>query len=295
VRLENRSPYRWRTNCALQTERTDGERLGIPSADRPLPVCCVSARVSRRSRPLCLSGSLLTTPLPISLDKRAPRPPVVPLIILHFSTASTSQAATPKDLAQSILVSHLKPRVSSRRQKLTRLSTNKATMSAPAGSEVTLENIAQVLEHDTKVKVAGVDVDGILRGKLISKKKFLSIAQDGFGFCSVIFGWDMHDRTYFKELKISNKENGYRDILAIPDLRSFRRIPWEDNVPFFLVSFFDPNTKKPLCACPRGLLKTAVEKLEKAGCKAMAGGMRSSKHPVFPERLFRKLIQSSGV
>ncbi|KAL2217020.1 glutamine synthetase [Thermoascus aurantiacus ATCC 26904] len=144
-------------------------------------------------------------------------------------------------------------------------------MSAPAGSEVTLENIAQVLEHDTKVKVAGVDVDGILRGKLISKKKFLSIAQDGFGFCSVIFGWDMHDRTYFKELKISNKENGYRDVLAIPDLRSFRRIPWEDNVPFFLVSFFDPNTKKPLCACPRGLLKTAVEKLEKAGCKAMAG------------------------
>ncbi|KKA17718.1 Glutamate--ammonia ligase [Rasamsonia emersonii CBS 393.64] len=137
--------------------------------------------------------------------------------------------------------------------------------------EVTLDNVAQILAHDNKVKLAGLDVDGILRGKLVSKKKFLSIVKDGFGFCSVIFGWDMHDRTYFKELAISNKQNGYRDLLAVPDLRSFRRIPWEDNVPFFLVSFFDPETRAPISACPRGLLKTAVAKLEKHGYKAMAG------------------------
>lgn len=56
------------------------------------------------------------------------------------------------------------------------------------------------LRNDDKVKVAGFDVDGILRGKVISIKKFLSIVESGFGFCSVIFGWDMHDKTYFKEL-----------------------------------------------------------------------------------------------
>lgn len=137
---------------------------------------------------------------------------------------------------------------------------------------VTRDNVAGVLQYDTKVKVAGVDADGILRGKLVSKKKFLSIATDGFGFCSVIFGWDMHDRTYFKELAISNKENGYRDLLAIPDLKSFRRIPWEDNVPFFLVSFFDPETRQPISPCPRGLLQSAVDKLEDEGYQAMAGG-----------------------
>ncbi len=82
----------------------------------------------------------------------------------------------------------------------------------------------------------------------------------------------MHDQTYFKELKISNAENGYQDIIAIPDLSSFRRIPWEDNVPFFLVSFYDPDTRKPLSACPRGLLKTALQKLEAKGLGAMAGG-----------------------
>lgn len=146
-------------------------------------------------------------------------------------------------------------------------------MSPPSEETITAENVATILAHDTKVKLAGVDADGILRGKLVAKKKFLSIAQDGFGFCSVIFGWDMHDRTYFKELSISNKENGYRDLLAIPDLASFRRIPWEDNVPFFLVSFFDPETKAPISACPRNLLQASVDKLAKLDYKAMAGGI----------------------
>lgn len=137
--------------------------------------------------------------------------------------------------------------------------------------KVTVETLPELLIGDNAVKVAGVDVDGILRGKLMAKNKFLSIAREGFGFCSVIFGWDMHDQTYFRELKISNKENGYRDVIAVPDLSSFRRIPWENNVPFFLVSFFDPDTRASLSACPRSLLKRAVDKLAENGLGAMAG------------------------
>ncbi|KAJ5887724.1 Type-1 glutamine synthetase 2 [Penicillium taxi] len=144
-------------------------------------------------------------------------------------------------------------------------------MSGSSMTELTAENVAQELQNDRMVKVAGIDVDGVLRGKLMQKSKFLSIVSDGFGFCSVIFGWDQHDQTYFKELKISNKENGYRDLIAIPDLRSFRRIPWENNVPFFLISFLDPDTREPVCACPRGLLKNAAAKPEAAGYRAMAG------------------------
>jgi hypothetical protein len=38
---------------------------------------------------------------------------------------------------------------------------------------------------------SGVDVDGVLRGKIMAKDKFLSVVRhDGFGFCSVIYGWD---------------------------------------------------------------------------------------------------------
>jgi glutamine synthetase len=134
--------------------------------------------------------------------------------------------------------------------------------------------ILEELEDDSMVKVAGVDVDGILRGKIMAKKKFASIVNDGFGFCSVIFGWDMHDQLYARELKVSNKENGYRDVIAVPDVKSFRRIPWEDNVPLFLVDFVDPDTQKPVCACSRSLLKTVLGRLQAQGMTAMAGGKR---------------------
>lgn len=139
-------------------------------------------------------------------------------------------------------------------------------------SQITVESLPELLKNDAAVKVAGIDVDGILRGKLMAKKKFLSIAKEGFGFCSVVFGWDMHDQTYFRELSISNKENGYRDLIAVPDLSTFRRIPWENNVPFFLISFFDPDTNASLSACPRSLLKRTVDKLRESGYGAMAGG-----------------------
>lgn len=145
-------------------------------------------------------------------------------------------------------------------------------MSMDDPKSITADSLPDLLKHDSKVKVAGVDVDGMLRGKLMAKNKFLSIAQDGFGFCSVIFGWDMHDQTYFRELKVSNAENGYRDVIAVPDLTSFRRIPWEDDVPFFFVSFLDPDTRRPVSACPRGLLSQMVEKLDKKGFGALAGG-----------------------
>ena len=41
-----------------------------------------------------------------------------------------------------------------------------------------------------KVKIAVTDIDGILRGKVISFEKFASVAEKGFGFCDVVFGWD---------------------------------------------------------------------------------------------------------
>jgi glutamine synthetase len=72
-------------------------------------------------------------------------------------------------------------------------------------------------------------------------------------------------------LLISNKKNGYKDILASIDLSTYRRIPWEDNVPFFLVSFLDPLTKQPLIVDPRGILRITTERAEKMGRECIAG------------------------
>jgi len=48
----------------------------------------------------------------------------------------------------------------------------------------------------TNIKIAATDIDGILRGKYINKKKFISALHNGIGFCDVIFGWDSSDKLY---------------------------------------------------------------------------------------------------
>ncbi|KAF9053918.1 glutamine synthetase/guanido kinase [Hymenopellis radicata] len=145
-------------------------------------------------------------------------------------------------------------------------------MSPTRGAPKSLADLSSLLECDIKVKVAGIDVDGVLRGKFMSKEKFISAAKpDGFGFCSVVFGWDIHDAVYSRELLISNKANGYRDLIATIDLSTYRRIPWEDNVPFFLVSFQDPESREPLVVDPRSILKITTDRASSRGYQCFAG------------------------
>ncbi len=135
-----------------------------------------------------------------------------------------------------------------------------------------IESLESELVNDKRIKVAGIDVDGILRGKFMSKSKFLSAAKNGFGFCSVTFGWDMHDKTYSATSSISNQANGFLDITARIDLESFRRIPWENGQPFFLLTFHDSSEDdKAIVADPRSLLRIQLDKAEKHGYKVMCG------------------------
>lgn len=129
----------------------------------------------------------------------------------------------------------------------------------------------RVPQHVNYVKVAGLDVDGILRGKIMSRNKFISAASSGFGFCSVVFGWDMHDKTYDKELGVSNSQNGYRDLLAHVDLDSLMTIPWENGTLLYLVRFHDSTTDKPIPPCPRSLLRDVASRYLSLGATPMAG------------------------
>ena len=63
---------------------------------------------------------------------------------------------------------------------------------------LTPKSIIQTLSagHAEKVKLAVTDIDGVLRGKMIGLEKFLSVAEKGFGFCDVVFGWDAADLAY---------------------------------------------------------------------------------------------------
>src|SRR5258708_21501611 len=91
-------------------------------------------------------------------------------------------------------------------------------------------------EQVEKVKLAIADVDGILRGKVVGFDKFRSIASTGFGFCDVVFGWDATDRAYDNGV-FTGWHTGYPDAVAVVDVATMRRVPWEGGIPFFLADF----------------------------------------------------------
>src|SRR4029078_5993215 len=96
------------------------------------------------------------------------------------------------------------------------------------------ESIEHVKKHPAgKVKIAVTDIDGILRGKYISVEKFLSVLHSGTGFCDVIFGWDSGDLAY-DNAAFTGWHTGYPDANVSIDPSTFRKIPWENDLPFFL-------------------------------------------------------------
>jgi glutamine synthetase len=120
------------------------------------------------------------------------------------------------------------------------------------------------------VKVGGFDVDGVLRGKYVSMDKFLSAIEGGFGFCDVIFGWDVDDQLYqdsHNEKAVTGWHSGYPDTHAKLDLSTYRILPWEPKTAAFLIDFFHPDGTSH-AACPRSLLKSVLARYEDRGLRA---------------------------
>ncbi|MCS6823407.1 MAG: glutamine synthetase family protein [Cytophagaceae bacterium] len=132
-------------------------------------------------------------------------------------------------------------------------------------------NQEQIFEYVSKhpsgkVKLAVCDIDGVLRGKYISAEKFFSVVNHPLGFCDVVFGWDMTDLAYDNVL-VTGWHTGYPDAQVVLDLKTFRMIPWEQDIPFVLGCFVD-NHKNPAHYCPRQLLIKVIQRLESAGYTA---------------------------
>jgi len=153
-------------------------------------------------------------------------------------------------------------------------------------------------EHTEKVKLAIVDVDGVLRGKVMAFDKFVSIAEKGFGFCDVVFGWDAEDRAYDNGT-FTGWHTGYPDAIAVVDAGTFRRVPWEGGMPFFLADFragaessagargsAELNSTgaagEALRVCPRGLLKRVIAQAAAADIRRCS--RRNSSGSIFLRR-----------
>lgn len=126
------------------------------------------------------------------------------------------------------------------------------------------EMVAYVKDHPSgKVKIAFTDIDGVLRGKYISAEKFLSIMDKPTSFCDVIFGWDAGDVAY-DNAAFTGWHTGYPDTPARLDLSTFRKIPWENNSPFFLGELITKDGEASH-VCPRQLLKKVLNDANELG------------------------------
>jgi glutamine synthetase len=119
------------------------------------------------------------------------------------------------------------------------------------------------LDH---VKVGAFDIDGILRGKYLSTKKFESALESGFGFCDVVLGWDSKDQLY-DNVRYTGWHTGYPDanVRVLPE--TCRALPWEEPVLFFLGEFTGDAER----ICPRGLLRRVLDRGRHMGYELFCG------------------------
>jgi glutamine synthetase len=147
-----------------------------------------------------------------------------------------------------------------------RRSAARETATARTGDDV----VAQLEEQGIKdVKIGGFDVDGVLRGKYVSLAKLRSALKKGFGFCDVIFGWDIVDAVYDNGV-LTGPQTGYPDAHAVLDPTTLRTIPWEPGVASMLCEFRDEKGRDHP-ACPRSLLRRVVDRAQKMGFSPKIG------------------------
>ena len=141
-----------------------------------------------------------------------------------------------------------------------------------------------------QVKVGVFDLDGVLRGKYMSRAKFESALAGGFGFCDVVLGWDSDDQLY-DNVSHTGWHTGYPDAQVRLLPQTTRTLPLEGNGLFVLGEF----TGAAEAICPRALLGRVLARAESLGLRFLAGVeyeffvFRETPHSV-REKGFRNLL-----
>lgn len=73
----------------------------------------------------------------------------------------------------------------------------------------------------------------------------------------------------YDHVPFTGYHTGYHDTEAKIDLNTYRQIPWEQNVPFFLADF-SASSGAP-APCPRTVLRNVVKKAQGMGYEPLIG------------------------
>lgn len=116
------------------------------------------------------------------------------------------------------------------------------------------------------IKVGVFDIDGIMRGKYMSRDKFLSALEKGFGFCDVVLGWDSNDQL-LDNVKFTGWHTGYGDapVTLLPN--TARELPLEENTLLVMGEFTD----NAAAICPRATLGRVLQRAAEMGFTINSG------------------------
>ena len=120
---------------------------------------------------------------------------------------------------------------------------------------------ALIAERDIEhIKLGVFDGDAILRGKYVSREKFLSALKKGLGFCDVVLGWDSNDQL-FDNIRYTGWHTAYPDaeVRVLPE--TFRNIPFEPRTGLVLAEF----AGRAETVCPRGTLRRVLSRAKALG------------------------------
>jgi len=125
-------------------------------------------------------------------------------------------------------------------------------------------------QHDIHTfKIGAVDIDGLWRGKRVSRDYFLnSVYANGTNICNILFGWDVQDQL-IDNLSYTGWHTGYPDVQLRPDPATLRAVPWEPGVASVICDIYERDGR-PLDISPRGLLRSMVERAEGLGYSPVA-------------------------
>jgi glutamine synthetase len=138
--------------------------------------------------------------------------------------------------------------------------------------EQAARSVAAAIEQGIvrEIEVMWLDHQGHARGKRIDAAGFLErAAGEGFGFCSAGLAWDINGEVR-SGLRHSDWATGFPDFYAVPDLASFRLLPWRERAGHVICDLVDER-RELVRASPRTVLRRAIERLASLGYDAKLG------------------------
>jgi glutamine synthetase len=115
------------------------------------------------------------------------------------------------------------------------------------------------------VRLQYADLHGVSRGKDIPIGAFPHVAEEGIGFVEAVMTIDLHHNV------IAGFEGGFPDLVAIPDLDTLRRLPYQPEVAVCIADLFDGVARRPSDVDPRGALKRILAEYAELGLSPILG------------------------